>query len=133
VAGSSFTWSQTTIDLRLSCAGPQLMLVQPSADTTLPSRAACLSAPASVAWHHCQTSFDAAPQDSFWDRIQRVRNKELSILWRTFIIDSTNVFLLNAIPTVVSVSTFTAYILLGNNLTAAKVRASAWHPALTVG
>ena len=61
-------------------------------------------------------------QDSFWDRIQRVRNKELSILWRTFIIDSTNIFLLNAIPTVVSVSTFTAYILLGNNLTAAKVR-----------
>lgn len=61
-------------------------------------------------------------QDSFWDRIQRVRNKELSILWRTFIIDSTNVFLLNAIPTVVSVSTFTAYILLGNILTAAKVR-----------
>jgi hypothetical protein len=73
----------------------------------------------------------AAPQDSFWDRIQRVRNKELSILWRTFIIDSTNVFLLNAIPTVVSVSTFTAYILLGNNLTAAKVRAGSWDPALT--
>lgn len=65
--------------------------------------------------------FAGCAQDSFWDRIQRVRNKELSILWRTFIIDSTNIFLLNAIPTVVSVSTFTAYILLGNNLTAAKV------------
>lgn len=60
-------------------------------------------------------------QDSFWDRIQLVRNTELQILWRTFVIDSTNVFLLNAIPTVVSVSTFTAYILMGNNLTAAKV------------
>jgi hypothetical protein len=62
-----------------------------------------------------------------------VRNTELKILWRTFIIDSTNVFLLNAIPTVVSVSTFTAYILLGNNLTAAKVwlkRSTRHAPAL---
>lgn len=60
-------------------------------------------------------------QDSFWDRIQRVRNAELAILWKTFVIDSTNVFLLNAIPTVVSVATFATYILMGNNLTAAKV------------
>ncbi len=60
-------------------------------------------------------------QDSFWERIQRVRNAELGILWKTFVIDSTNVFLLNAIPTVVSVTTFLTFILMGNTLTAAKV------------
>lgn len=59
-------------------------------------------------------------QDPFWDKIQRVRNTELSILWRTFVIDATNVFLLNAIPTVVSVGTFSIYVLTGNRLTAAK-------------
>lgn len=59
-------------------------------------------------------------QDPFWDKIQRVRNTELSILWRTFVIDATNVFLLNAIPTVVSVGTFSIYVLAGNRLTAAK-------------
>lgn len=50
-----------------------------------------------------------------------MRNAELGILWKTFLIDSTNVFLLNAIPTVVSVTTFLTFILMGNTLTAAKV------------
>ena len=59
-------------------------------------------------------------QDSFWDRIQGARNSELGVLWRTAIVASFNAFLLNAIPVIVSVATFTAYVLLGHNLTAAK-------------
>ena len=42
------------------------------------------------------------------------------MLWRTAIVASFNAFLLNAIPVIVSVATFTAYVLLGHNLTAAK-------------
>lgn len=59
-------------------------------------------------------------QDSFWDRIQKVRNQELHILWKSAIVSSMYAFLLNTIPVIVSVVTFTAYVLLGNNLTAAK-------------
>ena len=59
-------------------------------------------------------------QDSFWDRIQGVRNQELGILWKSAIVASGYAFLLNTIPVIVSVVTFTTYVLLGNNLTAAK-------------
>ena len=59
-------------------------------------------------------------QDSFWDRIQGVRNQELSILLKSAIVASMYAFLLNTIPVIVAVVTFTVYILLGNNLTAAK-------------
>jgi hypothetical protein len=62
----------------------------------------------------------AAAQDSFWDRIQGVRNEELSILWSSALVSSVYAFLLNTIPVIVSVVTFTAYVLLGNELTAAK-------------
>ena len=65
-------------------------------------------------------SQDVSLQDSFWDRIQGARNSELGVLWRTAIVASFNAFLLNAIPVIVSVATFTAYVLLGHNLTAAK-------------
>lgn len=71
------------------------------------------------------THFDVCGgQDPFWDKIQKVRNMELTILWRTFVIDASNGFLLNAIPTVVSVTTFTIYVLAGNRLTAAKVHSA---------
>ena len=59
-------------------------------------------------------------QDSFWDRIQGVRNQELNILLKSAIVSSMYAFLLNTIPVIVAVATFTVYILLGNNLTAAK-------------
>ena len=59
-------------------------------------------------------------QDSFWDRIQGVRNQELAILWKSAIVASCYAFLLNTVPVIVSVVTFTVYVLLGNNLTAAK-------------
>ena len=59
-------------------------------------------------------------QWSFWDRIQNVRNKELNTLWKSFIIQIFNSFILNTIPVIVSVATFTAYVLLGNQLTAQK-------------
>lgn len=59
-------------------------------------------------------------QDSFWDRIQGVRNKELGVLWKAAIVTSINSFLLNAIPVLVSVVTFAVYVLMGNNLTATK-------------
>ena len=60
------------------------------------------------------------PQNPFWDRIQKVRQSELDILWKSFRVATFNSFLLNAIPTFVSVATFTTYVLLGNKLTAAK-------------
>ena len=56
----------------------------------------------------------------FWERIQKVRNTELDTLWASFRVQTFNSFLLNAIPTFVSVGTFTVYVLLGNKLTAAK-------------
>jgi len=59
-------------------------------------------------------------QDSFWDRIQGVRNEELGILWSSALVSSVYAFLLNTIPVIVSVVTFTAYVLMGNRLTAAK-------------
>ena len=59
-------------------------------------------------------------QTPFWERIQKVRNTELDTLWKSFRVQTFNSFLLNAIPTFVSVGTFTVYVLLGNRLTAAK-------------
>ena len=55
-----------------------------------------------------------------WDRIQGVRNEELSTLWRSFIVAALFGFTLNTIPVLVSVLTFGAYVLLGNTLTAAE-------------
>lgn len=49
-----------------------------------------------------------------------MRNQELSILFKSAIVSSMYGFLLNTIPVIVAVVTFTVYILLGNNLTAAK-------------
>ena len=61
-----------------------------------------------------------ATQWSMWDRIQGVRNQELSTLWRSFIIQALFGFTLNTIPVLVSVLTFGIYVLLGNKLTAAE-------------
>lgn len=55
-----------------------------------------------------------------WDRIQGVRNQELSTLWRSFIIQALFGFTLNTIPVLVSVLTFGVYVLLGNKLTASE-------------
>jgi len=59
-------------------------------------------------------------QWSMWDRIQGVRNDELSTLWRSFIIQALFGFTLNTIPVLVSVLTFGVYVLLGNKLTASE-------------
>ena len=59
-------------------------------------------------------------QWSMWDRIQGVRNNELSTLWRSFIIQALFGFTLNTIPVLVSVLTFGVYVLLGNKLTASE-------------
>ena len=59
-------------------------------------------------------------QDSFWDRIQDVRNTELGVLWRSSIVAAFYAFVLNAVPVIVSVLTFTAYVVMGNKLTASK-------------
>lgn len=59
-------------------------------------------------------------QPSFWDQIQGVRNTELKTLWHSFIVGAMNAFIFNTIPVLVSVLTFTAYILLGHPLTAAE-------------
>lgn len=59
-------------------------------------------------------------QWSMWDRIQGVRNQELSTLWRSFIIQALFGFTLNTIPVLVSVLTFGVYVLLGNKLTASE-------------
>ena len=55
-----------------------------------------------------------------WDRIQGVRNQELSTLWRSFIIQALFGFTLNTIPVLVSVLTFGVYVLLGNKLSASE-------------
>ena len=68
----------------------------------------------------CQPSAAFPLQNPFWDRIQTVRERELHTLWRSFLVAAITSFLLNAIPTFVSVTTFTVYVLLGNELTAAK-------------
>ena len=65
-------------------------------------------------------SFRFTLQDSFWDQIQGVRNQELSTLWKGFVVGAMNSFLFNFIPTLVSVLTFTTYVLLGHELTAAQ-------------
>ena len=37
-----------------------------------------------------QMCFVLSVQEPFWQRINNVRNKELGILWKSFIIDATN-------------------------------------------
>lgn len=59
-------------------------------------------------------------QDSFWDQIQGVRNRELKTLWHSFVVGALNAFLFNFIPVLVSVLTFTTYVALGHPLTAAE-------------
>ncbi len=59
-------------------------------------------------------------QDAFWTRITLVRGQELDVLWKSFVVGALNVFLLNVIPTLVSVTTFGMYVVLGNELTATK-------------
>ena len=55
-----------------------------------------------------------------WDQIQGVRNTELGVLWKSFLVAAVNSFLLNFLPTFVSVATFFGYVALGHNLTAAE-------------
>ena len=59
-------------------------------------------------------------QDSFWDQIQTVRERELKILWNSFAVSAMFAFLFNFIPILVSVMTFLVYVLLGNPLTASQ-------------
>ena len=77
-----------------------------------------------ILWKSCKVTHSLIAcmllQDPFWERIQKVRQTELDILWKSFRVATFNSFLLNAIPTFVSVATFTTYVLLGNKLTAAK-------------
>lgn len=42
------------------------------------------------------------------------------MLWQSFMVSAVNSFLLNFLPTFVSVATFFGYVLLGHNLTAAE-------------
>ena len=60
----------------------------------------------------------ARAQWSFWDRVQSVREQELSTLWKAFVLQALNSFTLNAIPVLVPVATFAMYLLLGHTLTA---------------
>ena len=39
---------------------------------------------------HCHKLNITSPQEPFWARINKVRNNELGILWKSFIIDATN-------------------------------------------
>lgn len=50
----------------------------------------------------------------------RRRVQELAVLWRGFKLQAGNTLLLQTIPTLVTIATFTLYVLLGNDLTAAK-------------
>ena len=53
-------------------------------------------------------------------RITDIRNSELSILWQSFKLSALNTLVLQTVPTLVTTATFSAYVLLGHNLTAAK-------------
>jgi len=68
--------------------------------------------------HPCLTLTVRRAQWSFWDRVQAVREQELSTLWKAFVLQALNSFTLNAIPVLVPVATFAMYLLLGHTLTA---------------
>lgn len=56
----------------------------------------------------------------FRTRITSVRAKELSILWKSFKLSALNTLILQTVPTLVTIATFSAYVLLGHELTANK-------------
>jgi ATP-binding cassette, subfamily C (CFTR/MRP), member 1 len=55
----------------------------------------------------------------FQATIGAIRSQELVVLWRSFKLAAGNTLLLQTIPTLVTIATFTLYVLLGNELTAA--------------
>lgn len=54
----------------------------------------------------------------FRDRIMCVRQKELGVLWKSFVLSAVNTFLLTSIPAIVAVSTFAVYVAMGESLDA---------------
>eukprot|EP00892_Ulva_mutabilis_P008206 jgi/Ulvmu1/5758/UM025_0012.1 len=56
----------------------------------------------------------------FITQITAIRSQELAVLWRSFKLQAGNTLLLQTIPTLVTIATFALYVLLGNDLTAAK-------------
>ena len=56
----------------------------------------------------------------FLERINAARARELAALWRVSILNAVVTFVLYAVPTIVPVATFAAYLLLGNSLSSTK-------------
>jgi len=61
----------------------------------------------------------AAWEGAFVARILVQRNRELALLWSGFKVAAANSLLLQTVPTLVMVATFSLYVLLGHELSAA--------------
>lgn len=56
----------------------------------------------------------------FSERVTELRARELDILWEGFKLSALNTLILQTIPTLVTIATFSLYVILGNTLTATK-------------
>ncbi|GAX80188.1 hypothetical protein CEUSTIGMA_g7626.t1 [Chlamydomonas eustigma] len=56
----------------------------------------------------------------FLSRVSQVRSKEIAMLWRVSLLNACILFILNSLPTIIPVATFSAYLLLGNNLSSTE-------------
>lgn len=56
----------------------------------------------------------------FLRRVTAARADELAVLWESFKLAALNTLILQTVPTVVTIATFSVYVLLGNELTATK-------------
>lgn len=57
-------------------------------------------------------------EDYFWERVIKIRNEELCVLWKSFVLGAINVFFIYSIPVLVALATFGTFIGLGNVLDA---------------
>ena len=71
----------------------------------------------------CRTCFMFPAQEPFWQRINNVRNKELGILWKSFIIDATNACV-SKVPTDLVVSVPYANLVVQHPIAASRIRAA---------
>ena len=62
----------------------------------------------------------SAWETPFMGRINTARTRELAMLWRVNLLQALALFILYAVPTIVPVATFSAYLLLGNSLSSAE-------------
>ena len=62
----------------------------------------------------------SAWETPFLGRINAARTRELAMLWRVNLLQALALFILYAVPTIVPMASFSAYLLLGNDLSSAE-------------